>query len=48
MIHKRYVEEVMCRNCDNDVCKVYGGTCKKYRKKMFFEKVKKFLKIKRA
>ena len=21
----------MCKDCKNDVCKVYGGTCRKYR-----------------
>lgn len=29
----------LCANCDNDVCKVYGGRCKKYRIINFFREL---------
>lgn len=22
---------MLCKKCSNDICKVYGGTCRKYR-----------------
>lgn len=36
-INKKYYEG-MCKTCDCSICKVYGGTCRKYRRKEFFEK----------
>lgn len=29
----------LCTKCDNDVCKVYGGRCKKYRIIKFLRKL---------
>lgn len=30
---KKYYSNPMCSQCDNDICKVYGGRCKKFRRK---------------
>ena len=46
MINERYFKG-MCASCESDVCKVYGGTCRKYRRHLFFEKIKNFFKVKR-
>lgn len=29
----------LCIKCNNDICKVYGGTCRKYRVINFFKKL---------
>lgn len=29
----------ICIKCNNDICKVYGGTCKKFRIIKFFKKL---------
>lgn len=29
----------LCIKCDNDICKAYGGTCRKYRVINFFKKL---------
>ena len=35
-INKNYSEK-MCTNCTNEICKVYGGRCRKYNFKNFFK-----------
>ena len=30
---KKYYSNPMCSQYNNDICKVYGGRCKKYRKR---------------
>lgn len=30
---KKHYSNPMCSQCDNDICKVYGGRCRKYRRK---------------
>lgn len=36
MIRKNYSEK-MCNKCNNEICKIYGGRCKKYSLKKFFK-----------
>lgn len=33
-----------CANCANEVCKVYGGVCKKKERIDFFAKIRNFFK----
>lgn len=40
---KKYYSDLMCIQCDNDVCKIYGGRCKKYRRKHRWDKFIKWL-----
>ena len=35
---KKYYSNPMCSQCDYDICKVYGGRCKKYRRKHRWDK----------
>ena len=30
---------MLCEKCNNDICKVYGGTCRKYRFIRFLRKL---------
>lgn len=40
-ISKNYSESV-CKNCNNNLCKVYGGRCNRY---SFFKILKKIFRI---
>lgn len=42
MIHENYLKG-MCATCNNDICKVYGGICKRKERKNFFDKIKNIL-----
>ena len=41
---KRYYSDGMCKDCQNNVCKVYGGRCRKYRINREWNVVKSFVK----
>ena len=41
-IHKNYLSG-MCSTCSNDVCKIYGGICKKKERHNLFLKLKNIL-----
>lgn len=36
---KRYELEPMCIKCNNYICKIYHGTCRKYRFIRFFKRL---------
>lgn len=41
---KRHYSDGMCKDCHNNVCKVYGGRCRKYRINREWNMVKSFVK----
>lgn len=43
---KKNYSNPMCQQCDNDICKVYGGRCEKYLRKQRCNKIVKFFKRK--
>lgn len=42
---KKYYSNPMCLECEDDLCKIYGGRCKKYKRKQFIDKIFSWIKI---
>lgn len=40
---KKNYNNKLCSNCNNEICKVYGGICNKYSLYSFFKGIKKVL-----
>lgn len=41
-IHENYLKGI-CGSCNNDICKIYGGICKKKERHNLFIKLKNIL-----
>lgn len=41
---KKYYSNTMCIQCNNDICKAYGGRCRRYERRYILNKIIRFIK----